>query len=260
MIFASMWGSDPLDYFIMMLFTLVAVCIALVLHEVAHGVVALWNGDHTAKSMGRLSLNPLKHFDLIGFIMMMLVGFGYAKPVPVNPSNFKKYRRGLFTVAIAGICMNLILALFFSLFYDLMLLGLYNATTAGAITAFTYLMYFFRINATVNLSLAFFNLLPIHPLDGFRMVETFSHYGNKFCGFMRRNGQYILWVLVGLSFIVSMAQSYAPSLPEWVGYIDILGTYLNFLVANFFWLFTSFWALMMPSVDVYFLHYLYWGF
>ena len=96
MIFATRYADSAVDYLIYLIFTLVAVCIALVLHEVAHGLVAKWNGDYTAKYSGRLSLNPLKHFDLIGFIMMMLVGFGYAKPVPVNPNNFKHYRRGAY--------------------------------------------------------------------------------------------------------------------------------------------------------------------
>ena len=91
MIFAAMYGDNFLSYIIYIIFTLIAVTIGLVCHEVAHGLVAKWNGDPTAKYAGRLTLNPLKHFDLIGFIMMMLVGFGYAKPVPVNPYNFKHY-------------------------------------------------------------------------------------------------------------------------------------------------------------------------
>ncbi len=247
MIFAAIYGDSFLSYVIYLLFTLVAVCIGLVFHEVAHGLVALWCGDSTAKYSGRLSLNPFKHFDLIGFIMMMLVGFGYAKPVPVNPYNFKHFRRGLFAVSIAGIVMNFIVALFSALFYVLMLLGWTNATTAAASDVMYYFANFFSILSTVNLSLAFFNLLPIYPLDGFRMVEVFTKQGNKFCSFMRTNGQYILWGLVGLSFIISMAQSYA-NLPVWFGYIDILGTYLNFFVAHVDWAFTSLWALMIPGV------------
>ncbi len=248
MIFAAMYGTDPLDYFIIILFTLVAVVIALVLHEVSHGLVAKWNGDMTAKYSGRLTLNPIKHFDLIGFVMMMLVGFGYAKPVPVNPANFKHFRRGLFTVAIAGICMNIILAFFSALLYDLMIFGMLNATSAAAAEAFWYFSLFFSISATINLSLVFFNILPIFPLDGFRIVETFTHRGNKFCAFMRTNGQYILWGLVGLSFIVSMAFNYTSNLPYWFEYIDVLGTYLDFFVDNVCLAFMRFWGLMIPGV------------
>ena len=116
MIFAFLYGDKPLSYFIYTLFTLVAVVIGLTLHEVAHGLVAKWNGDYTAKYAGRLTLNPVKHFDLVGFLMMMMVGFGYAKPVPVNPSNYRHYRKGLITVAIAGIVMNVIVAFITTLF------------------------------------------------------------------------------------------------------------------------------------------------
>lgn len=249
MIFAAKYSGDALDYVIYLLLTLVAVCIALVLHEVAHGLVAKWNGDYTAKYAGRLSLNPLKHFDLIGFIMMMLVGFGYAKPVPVNPNNFKHYRKGLITVAIAGVIMNLIVAFISMLFCCLMLFALnraiYGFASAGVINLCWYLMNFFSILATINLSLVFFNILPIFPLDGFRVVEALTHRGNKFCAFMRTNGQYILYGLVGLSFIVSMAYDYA-ALPYWFQYVDILGTYLRFFVENVSWVFQQFWQLMVP--------------
>ena len=246
MIFAFRYGNDPLDYFIIILLTLIAVCISLVLHELAHGLVAKWNGDYTAKYAGRLTLNPIKHFDLIGFIMMMLVGFGYAKPVPVNPANFKHYRRGLITVAIAGVVVNLILAFIASLCYCLMFLAVSNATTKAAFWVCWYIWQFFGILATINLSLLFFNILPIFPLDGFKVVEALTYKGNRFCAFMRTNGQYILWGLVGLSFIVSSAVENVSSIPYWFEYIDVLGTYLNFFVNHFFKWFTEFWWLMVP--------------
>lgn len=253
MIFAAMYGDgDFASYAIFLVFTFVAVYIALVFHEVAHGLVAKWNGDPTAKYSGRLSLNPMRHFDPIGFIMMMLVGFGYAKPVPVNPSNFKHYRKGLFTVAIAGVVTNLIIAFIATLFGSLMALGMAHSANAAVSNVFYYFSQFFRILARINLSLVFFNILPIFPLDGFRVVETFTHRGNKFCAFMRTNGQYILFGLVGLSFIVSMAQNYT-RLPDWFGYIDILGTYLNFFVSNLNWVFVRFWALMIPLAPYYLL-------
>lgn len=245
MIFAAQYGTDFLSYVIYIIFTLIAVCISLVAHEVAHGLVAKWNGDMTAKYSGRLSLNPLKHFDLIGFLMLMLIGFGYAKPVPVNPYNFKHYRRGLFTVAIAGVVTNLIIAFFAALFHLLLLWGYMTAASASSANAFYYFMRFFDILMSINLSLFFFNLLPIYPLDGFRVVESFTHQGNKFCAFMRSNGQYILWGLVGLSFIISMASTYV-SLPYWFTYIDVLGTYIGFCSGGVEWAFTSLFLLMIP--------------
>ncbi len=238
--------ADGVVYLVM---GLLAVTIALVLHEVAHGLVAKWNGDYTAKYAGRLSLNPLRHFDLIGFIMMMLVGFGYAKPVPINPNNFKHYRRGLVTVAIAGIVMNLILAFFGILFACLMVFAYNHAALGGSsdgtLRLIGYLQTFFVLFSTINLSLLFFNILPIFPLDGFRVVEAFTHYGNKYCAFMRANGHYILYGLVGLSFIVSAATSRV-SLPGWFQYVDVLGTYIDFFTTKVFDLFVSFWQLIVP--------------
>ena len=241
MIYAILSGGGALDWLINIVFVFLAVCIGIVCHEVAHGLVAKWNGDNTAKNAGRLTLNPLKHFDLVGFVMMMCVGFGYAKPVPVNPYNFKYFRRGLFLVAIAGIVTNIIIAFLSALLYGLMVMA------SVKVAAFTYFAYFFYVLMSVNLSLAFFNLLPIFPLDGFRIVELFTHRGNKFCAFMRTNGQYLIWILVGLSFLVSMAFNYAP-LPSWFRYIDVLGTYIDFFVGHVSYGFISFWGLMLPGV------------
>ena len=92
----------------------------------------------------------------------------------------------------------------------------------------------------------FFNILPIFPLDGFRVVEALTRRGNRFCAFMRTNGQYILWGLVGLSFIVSMAYDYV-ALPYWFEYFDVLGTYLRFFVGKVSYVFQKFWWLMIPN-------------
>lgn len=244
MIFAAMYGQDALSFFIYILFTLVAVVIGMVFHEAAHGLVAKWNGDYTAKYAGRLTLNPIKHFDLIGFVMMMLVGFGYAKPVPVNPANYKNYRRGLITVAIAGIAANLIIAFFAVLFGSLFYFGMSNVSSETAYYSLFYFGELFRMISRVNLALAFFNLLPIYPLDGFRLVEACTHQGNKFCAFMRTNGRYLLWGLVALSFIVDMAGNYA-TLPYWFRYLDVLGTYLSVCINSLTWVFVSFWGVMI---------------
>lgn len=91
---------------------ILALLIALVLHEIAHAVVALWNGDPTAKNAGRISLNPVRHFDMLGLFMLLTLRFGYGKPVPINPYNFRNRRLGVFTVSIAGVSVNLCCLLF----------------------------------------------------------------------------------------------------------------------------------------------------
>ena len=190
----------------------------MVLHELAHGYVALWNGDPTAKVNGRLTLNPLAHFDLVGFVMLIVVGFGYAKPVPVNPYNFKHPKRGLFTVAIAGVTVNLILA-FISCGFVLPMLSLatkFSGSVWGSI--FSGVSAFFEIMALLNLNLIFFNLLPIHPLDGFRVVEAFTKFTNPYTKFIRDYGHYILIGLIALGVVVDLFH-----LPT---YIDKLGTYI----------------------------------
>lgn len=193
------------DKFILAVSFLFAMVIAFSMHEYAHGVVAYWNGDNTAKSSGRLTINPLKHLDLFGTLLLIFVGFGWAKPVPINPNNFNKIRKGIFTVSIAGVSMNLILAIVN--FILLLILGAI-IQAVGSITGFGYIIvnlfyYFFLYGITINLTLMAFNLLPIYPLDGFHVVETFTKYDNKYCVFMRRYGSMVLFGLLILSNLAS---------------------------------------------------------
>lgn len=210
------------------------VLISMILHELAHGYVALWNGDATAKVNRRLTLNPLAHFDIIGFFMLMTVGFGYAKPVPVNPYNFRHQKRGIFTVAIAGVTVNLVLAFFSS---GLMFLfGWLMVKFPGGINVLSYFLAFFQYMVLVNLGLFFFNLLPIHPLDGFRVIEAFTRYNNKVVRFFRNFGQYILLALVGISILADIF-----GLPIWC---DPLGAYIFYARSGVYQLFGSFWGLI----------------
>lgn len=195
---------------------IVALLTALVLHEIAHGLVALWNGDETAKVYGRLSLNPLRHFDLIGLLMMLLVGFGWAKPVPVNPNNFKNRRVGAITVSIAGVLTNLLIAFVAAMCWVLFLK--INPQTQSM----EYFAYFLRVSAeltlTLNVTFALFNMLPLYPLDGYRLLSCFVDSRNGFMVFMRRYSLYILLGLVVLSHIPFIS-IYSPL--YW--YLDILG-------------------------------------
>ncbi len=158
--------GDYLSFLIMVLSTCFVVFCCLPIHELAHALVADKCGDDTARIKGRLTVNPFAHLDILGTIMIFLFGVGYAKPVPVNPARLKHPRRDMALIALAGPVSNLIMgfiAVF--LFY---IFGSFNSENP----AFSALSYFFYIAASVNVTLAVFNLLPIPPLDGSRIFSS----------------------------------------------------------------------------------------
>lgn len=152
-----------MSYLINKLLSVPVLLISLVLHEVAHGMAAYAMGDKTAKLSGRLSVNPLKHIDWFGFFMLLVAGIGWAKPVPVNMMRFKDPKKGMAVTALAGPLMNVLLT-----FVSLVLYAL------GIIHGFNeYVMLFLYIMAYYNAVLAMFNLLPIPPLDGSKVLFAF---------------------------------------------------------------------------------------
>lgn len=140
------------------------------IHEYAHALTAYKLGDRTAKFQGRLTLNPLAHIDPIGAIMILVVGFGYAKPVPVNMRNFPRQRRKLYMgiTALAGPLSNLIMALIMTVLYCLFL----KLFLEDPGDMYYNLCIFFRYASVINISLAVFNLIPIPPLDGSRIMNA----------------------------------------------------------------------------------------
>lgn len=202
--------EDPLWFLEFSLYRVPSVLIALVLHEWAHGYVAYRLGDPTAKQMGRLTLNPLRHLDPIGTFMMIFFGFGWAKPVPINPGYFRNPHRDDFLVSIAGIVMNLTLFLVFTVAAALLnevlwdprvlqnyslheLLGIRDGVIniilgGGGGDLIDYfanpgVLWAVRLTsqiAMINLYIAIFNLLPIPPLDGSHLVNDLIFKGKLF--------------------------------------------------------------------------------
>lgn len=170
-------GGDPKEYILHLLLCIPIIFLSLSLHETAHGYVASKLGDPTAKNLGRLTLNPIKHLDPIGFICMLLMGFGWAKPVPINTRYFKKPRRDMALSAIAGPISNILLAVIFAitlrLFYFVLPYIIPSAPTEMLFNVLSYTAIFLYYGITLNISLAVFNLLPVPPLDGSRFFYVF---------------------------------------------------------------------------------------
>lgn len=148
------------------LYAVPAILIAMTLHEFAHGFVSYKFGDDTPLYQGRLSLNPLHHIDPIGFLSLLLFGFGWAKPVQVNPYKYRDSKNGMIWTALAGPLMNFLIS-FISMFLWVMLI---KFTEFSSNPIITYLQGFLSTSVTLNIGLGIFNLIPIPPLDGSKIL------------------------------------------------------------------------------------------
>ena len=158
----NLWNALDLGSLQDTLLRVASVLICLILHETCHGVAAFFLGDPTAKRNHRLSLNPLRHIDWLGLIAMVLTGVGWAKPVPVNPHYFKRPKVGMAITALAGPLSNLLLALWLLLGVRVMLNGAASET----------LVMFLLDTAILSIGLGVFNLIPIPPLDGSKVLAA----------------------------------------------------------------------------------------
>ena len=167
-------GGDTKTFIIQILLSLPIILLSLSVHETAHAIAANKLGDPTAKNLGRITLNPIKHLDPIGFLCMLLCGFGWANPVPINSRYFKNPRRDMAISAAAGPVSNVILAFIFALLLKLSYVVLPGMiTTQSALELASILVTFLSIGVSLNITLAVFNLLPVPPLDGSRMLYVF---------------------------------------------------------------------------------------
>ena len=171
-------GQAGAEYLAAMALIILGLLFSLSAHEFAHGYAAYRQGDGYAKSAGRLTLNPFKHLDPIGTLMLLLVGFGWAKPVPIVPANFKNGKKSMLIVAFAGVLCNLFLA-FLLLNIEYFLQYICNVDFFSNIWLLVIKAAVDNI-IFVNLTLCLFNLIPVPPLDGYRiMKEIFISYKNQ---------------------------------------------------------------------------------
>ena len=191
--------SDPGAWLMQELMILPGIIVGLSFHEYAHALVAYKLGDDTPRFQNRLTVNPVRHIDPIGFIALLFVGFGWGRPVEINPRNFKNMRRDELLVSIAGVTMNLIIATIFAV-----ALGLFIRVTGvypgmGSIPQIIGEMFYYCIY--INLVLMVFNLLPIPPLDGFNVVtELFDLRRYDWWHMVYAYGNVILIALIAFNF------------------------------------------------------------
>ncbi len=170
-----------------MLTMLPGIIIAMSFHEFAHALVAYQMGDDTASRMGRMTINPISHIDPIGLVMLLLGGFGWARPVPVNENNFTKRKTGVFLVSLAGVAMNILVAILSIIIYHL---------TYRFFPSAEYEMVMDNI-VWINISFAAFNLMPIPPLDGSKLIAAFLPAEKRFVFYQyERYGLFLMILLI----------------------------------------------------------------
>ena len=163
----SIWEGFDFTYLMSLLLAVVPSVLCVTLHELSHGYTAYFLGDDTAKQNGRLTLNPLKHLDVIGLLMLVVFHVGWAKPVPVNMFKFKNPKRGMAITAIAGPLSNLIIAVVFMFLYGAFYIPLRDSDVGN------YFLTMLQLTVYISLGLAIFNFIPIPPLDGAKVLFSF---------------------------------------------------------------------------------------
>lgn len=192
----SIWEGFDFSYILSIIQSLIPALVCITLHELSHGYTAYLLGDDTAKSRGRLTLNPIKHMDVMGLLMMLVFHVGWAKPVPVNMYKFKNPKRGMALTALAGPMSNAVIAVVFMFVSGLLYIPLYSSGVG----------YFFlgmlQLTAYISVGLGLFNLIPIPPLDGSKVLFSLMS-DEKYYKLMRyeRYGGILMLILVASGVI-----------------------------------------------------------
>ena len=207
---------------------LLTIFLVLPLHECAHGFVANKLGDSTAKRMGRLTLNPMAHIDYIGAALMILIGFGWAKPVPVDSRKFKNPRAGMALTALAGPVSNLLAAIVAGLLSNVFMVMYYKGIISAGPEIFgtsllVYLFLFFEFLISINIGLAVFNFLPVPPLDGSKILMAFLP-DNAIRWISEREGTitmilFIVIMMGGFNGILNIADKYLYNFISWLTWL-----------------------------------------
>ena len=198
-----------------LLVSIPGVLIAITFHEFAHGFAAYKLGDNTAKNEGRLSLNPLDHLDPIGTLMLLFAGFGWGKPVHVNPTNYTRrisMEKGEAIVSLAGPLMNIILAFIFAIIYA----AIYKFAGPDFVTDSTVgyiIMLLISFTISINIGLGVFNLIPLPPLDGSKIIMPFLPYNAKQ---WFRNNEYIFYIVFVVIWITGIAGMIISPAISWI--------------------------------------------
>ncbi len=211
-------GGNLFDVLLTLLFMLPPMMLALSLHETAHGFVAWKCGDNTAYNLGRLTLNPAKHLDPMGFICLLVFGYGWANPVPINTRNFRNPKRGMALSALAGPLSNLLLGMLCALLAGV-LGGYFSFLIFSAnvseywTTVMSLLFTALRYSAVINFVYMVFNMIPVPPFDGSRVMLAFLP-ANTYFKIMRYERQIMFGVLIAL--LVLSRLGFSPF--SWIAY------------------------------------------